>query len=94
MSELSDAIDEIREQRLQNLDRLVMVIREDEDLPVDELSGVDVAVVRESGDAVILRLGWGSSGVYVDVRAFMGGDQVESDVMSLAGTTSVMASRP
>lgn len=94
MSDLSDAIERITEERQQNLDRMVVMIREDDDIPVDELAGVDVLILRESGDAIILRCGWGTSGVFVDVRAYIEGDQVETASMSLAGTTSVMADRP
>jgi hypothetical protein len=94
MSDLNDALNEITAQQEQNLDRFVVLIREDEDVPVDEMSGIDLVVLRENGDAVIARIGWGSSGVHVDLRAFIGGDAVSAEVFELFGTTSVMAVRP
>ena len=94
MSDLSNALDEITSEQLDGLDRCVVLIRESDDVPVDEFAGVDLAVIRENGDAVIARIGWGSSGIHADLRAFIEGDQVGAEVFELGGTTSVMAVRP
>lgn len=94
MSDLSEALDAITAEQEQGLDRAVAFVQEGEGFSVDEFSGVDLVVLRENGDAVICRIGWGASGVHVDIRAFLAGDLVNAEVFELGGTTSVMAVRP
>lgn len=94
MSDLSDALHEIAEEQTQGLDRAVVMIQEADGYQVDEFSGIDLVVLRENGDAVLARIGWGSSGVHVDLRAFIAGEGVAAEIFELGGTTSVMAVRP
>jgi hypothetical protein len=92
MSDLAAALQEIHEGQ-QTQDRCVAMIEEGEGFPVDEFSGVDLVVLCANGDAIIGRIGWGASGIHVDVRAFLEGEQVATDSFELAGTTSVMGVR-
>jgi hypothetical protein len=94
MSDLNEAIEQLYQEHEQNLQLAIVHLAEIDDVPLDDLSSVVLILERDSGDGVIARLGWGPSGVHVDLHAYVDGDEINASVFQLEGTTSVMAARP
>lgn len=94
MSDLIEAVTRLYEEHDQNLELAVVHLAEIDEVPLEDLTSVVVVLERNNGDGVIARLGWGASGVHVDLHAYVEGDEINASVFQLEGTTSVMAARP
>lgn len=93
MSDLDDMIERIDGEQLDR-GRLKCVIDDENDMLVDELTGIDVIVVTPGrSSALVARISWGEGDIAADLSLFIDGQFVDSDGIALDGTTSVWATR-
>jgi hypothetical protein len=93
MSELDDAIEEIRGEQLER-GRMLLELGDFETATVEDVRGIDL-VLAAPGDetAVIARVSWADGDVAADLRLFIDGGLAAHDGVELDGTTSIWATR-
>ena len=94
MSELDDAIDQIKGEQFER-DRMLFELGDFETATVEDVRGIDL-VVSAPGDsvAVIARVSWAEGDIATDLRLYVDGELTAFDSVVLDGTTSIWATRP